>query len=83
MRPDVNHERKMRRSASSDAPNPVGYSGDKERLMNHISLREIVDDQDARTLGSLILVIVEPGVHRHSQPRSTASRCVGSTGLER
>jgi hypothetical protein len=50
MRLAGSYERKMRRSSSPDAPNPVGYSGDKERLMNHTSLREMVDDQDLGTL---------------------------------
>jgi hypothetical protein len=50
MRLEGIHERKTRRLSSPDAPNPVGYSGDKERLMSLTSLREIVDDQEFGTL---------------------------------
>ena len=50
MRQDRSHEPRMRRLSSRDAPNPAGYSGDKDKLKNHTSLREIIDDQDLSAL---------------------------------
>ena len=43
----------------------------------------LVDDEDAGALAVVIAEVVELGVQRHSQPLRTASRCIGSTGLER
>ena len=50
MRLGGSHERKTPQLSSLGAPNPVGDSADKGRLMSLTSLHEIVDDQD---LGAL------------------------------
>jgi hypothetical protein len=44
---------------------------------------QVVDDEDA---GALVVVrsrFVRVRAQRHSQPLSTASKCIGSTGFER
>jgi hypothetical protein len=46
-------------------------------------LRQVVDDQDARAFVARIAQVVELRVAQHNQPLSTASRCIGSTGLDR